>query len=428
MSHRSRALWLPAYAFAVVMLGTTLPTPLYPRYEREFGFSPLLITVIYGVYAAGVIAALLLLGGVSDQACRRPALFASIILSAASAIAFLLAGGLWALLAGRILSGFSAGLCTGSATAALVDLAPDRRSQASALATAVNLGGLGCGVLLAGLLATVAPAPLRLPFWVDLGLLIFAFAAVLRMVEPVRRAGRPSSPARGLPARGLPARGLPARGLPARGLPARGLAARGLPARGFAVQRLHVPAQVQPTFIRAAAAGFAAFALFGLFSAVAPTFLASVLHQTSPALAGGVVFVLFASSAAGQLAVPRIPGPAALPAGCAGIIAGALLTGAALAASSLGLLIAGAIVAGTGQGIAVGAGLAALNTKTPAEHRGEVDSSYFVAAYAGVSIPIIGVGLLSQVISLRSAAYALIAFVTVVTAVSAASLVRDDFR
>jgi MFS family permease len=403
VSHRSRALWLPAYAFAVVMLGTTLPTPLYPRYEREFGFSPLLITVIYGVYAAGVIAALLLLGGVSDQAGRRPALFASIILSAASAVAFLLAGGLWALLAGRILSGFSAGLCTGSATAALVDLAPDRRSQASALATAVNLGGLGCGTLLAGLLATVGPAPLRLPFWVDLGLLVVAFAAVLRMVEPVRRAGRPWLAAPGSPARGSPA-------------------------RGFAVQRLHVPAQVRPTFIRAASAGFAAFALFGLFSAVAPTFLASVLHQASPALAGGVVFVLFASSAAGQLAVPRIPGPAALPAGCAGIIAGALLTGVALAASSLGLLIAGAIVAGTGQGIAVGSGLAALNTKTPAEHRGEVDSSYFVAAYAGVSIPIIGVGLLSQVISLRSAAYALIAFVTVVTAVCAASLVRDGFR
>jgi hypothetical protein len=31
-------MWLAAYAFAVVMLGTTLPTPLYPHYEQRYGF------------------------------------------------------------------------------------------------------------------------------------------------------------------------------------------------------------------------------------------------------------------------------------------------------------------------------------------------------------------------------------------------------
>ena len=389
VSHRSRALWLPAYAFVVVMLGTTLPTPLYPRYEREFGFSPLLITVIFAVYAAGVIAALLLLGGLSDRAGRRPALIVSVLLSAASAVAFLLAGGLWALLAGRVLSGLSAGICTGTATAALVDLsAPGRRSQATGLATAANLGGLGCGTLLAGILATIGPAPLRLPFGVDLGLLALALAAVLWMAEPVRRAGQ----------------------------------------LRLAIQRLHVPRPLRATFARAAAAGAGAFAMSGLFSAVAPSFLASGLNHPSPALAGGVMFGLFASSAAGQLAVPRIHGRLALPAGCAGIIAGAALTAAALAASSLGLLIAGAIVVGLGQGVAIGAGLAALTAGTPAERRAEVDSSYFVVAYAGVSIPILGVGLLSEVTSLRAAAYALIAVVTAVTAASLLSLARDGFR
>ena len=389
MSRLRRAQWLPAYAFVVVMLGTTLPTPLYPEYEREFGFSHLLITVIFAVYAAGVILALLLLGGLSDQAGRRPVLLASILLSAASAVAFLLAGGLWPLLVGRVLSGLSAGICTGTATAALVDLAaPGRRSQASALATAANLGGLGCGVLLAGVLATVAAAPLRLPFWVDLALLVPAFGAVTWMAEPVRRTGRPR----------------------------------------LVPQRLRVPRRLRATFVRAGAAGAAAFAMFGLFSAVAPTFIATYLHETSPALAGGVVFVLFASSAVGQLAVPRIRGRLALPAGCAVLIAGALLTAAALAASSLGLLFGAAIVLGAGQGLAVGSGLAALNAGTPAELRGEVDSSYFVAAYAGVSVPIIGVGLLSQVTGLRDAAYALIAVVTAVTAASLAGLARHGFR
>lgn len=35
-----------AYAFLVVMIGTTLPTPLYPIYADAFGLSPLMITII----------------------------------------------------------------------------------------------------------------------------------------------------------------------------------------------------------------------------------------------------------------------------------------------------------------------------------------------------------------------------------------------
>ena len=52
-----------AYAYAVAMLGTTLPTPLYPSYQEQWGFSDLTITVIFATYAVGVIAALLLSAG-----------------------------------------------------------------------------------------------------------------------------------------------------------------------------------------------------------------------------------------------------------------------------------------------------------------------------------------------------------------------------
>ena len=91
-------MWLTAYAFTVVMAGTTLPTPLYPVYEQRWGFSALVITVIFAVYAIGVIAALVFLGSLSDRVGRRPALLAALALSAASAVAFLLADGLGALL------------------------------------------------------------------------------------------------------------------------------------------------------------------------------------------------------------------------------------------------------------------------------------------------------------------------------------------
>src|SRR5947209_5039353 len=122
MPARRLSFFLAAYAFAVTMLGTTLPTPLYGLYRVRFGFSELMITVIFATYAVGVIAALLLFGRMSDVIGRKAVLLPGLACSAASAVCFLLAGGLGWLLAGRALSGLSAGIFTGTATAALVDL------------------------------------------------------------------------------------------------------------------------------------------------------------------------------------------------------------------------------------------------------------------------------------------------------------------
>ncbi|MUH18039.1 MFS transporter, partial [Staphylococcus aureus] len=69
--------------------------------------------------------------------------------------------------------------------------------------TAANMLGLGCGPLLAGLLAQYAPWPLRLPYLVHLGLAAVATCLTLVLPETVRHAGprpalrprRPSVPA-----------------------------------------------------------------------------------------------------------------------------------------------------------------------------------------------------------------------------------------
>src|SRR5438094_3599386 len=112
-----------SFALAVAMLSTTLPTPLYALYRERFGFSELMITVVFATYAAGVIASLLLFGRLSDQIGRRRVLLPGLALSALSAVAFLLADGLTLLIVGRVLSGLSAGIFTGPAAATLVDLA-----------------------------------------------------------------------------------------------------------------------------------------------------------------------------------------------------------------------------------------------------------------------------------------------------------------
>ncbi|WP_007520344.1 MFS transporter, partial [Pseudofrankia saprophytica] len=188
---RAAGLAVAAYAFVVTMAGTTLPTPLYPAYRAEFGFSQLMVTVIFATYAIGVIAALLLFGRLSDRVGRRAVLLPGLVASAASAVVFLLAGGLPELLAGRLLSGLSAGIFTGTATATIVDLAaPGRAGRAALVATVANIGGLGCGPVVAGLVARFGEHPLRLTFVVDLALLVLAALGVLLLPETVTPAAR----------------------------------------------------------------------------------------------------------------------------------------------------------------------------------------------------------------------------------------------
>jgi MFS family permease len=383
---RNLGFLLVAYAFLVTMVGTTLPTPLYPLFERRYSFGELMVTVIFAVYAFGVIAGLLAFGNVSDEIGRKPVLMLGLAFSAASAFLFVFARSLAPIFAGRVVSGFSAGIFTGTATAALVDLAPGgRRRLASFVAVIVNLGGLGWGTLLAGLLADYCTSPLRLPFIVDLGLLVPAVLGLLATPETVaRRAFR------------------------------------------LRLQRLRVPAEVRGVFIRGAAAGFGSFAVAGVFSSVAPVFLGTILGRTSHALAGAVVFILFSGSIVGQLLVSRLSDRRALVTGCGLLAVGVGLLALALGIESLAALLAAAAVVGLGQGLAIGAGLAAINQRAPVEQRGETASSFFVVMYVGLSLPVIGVGVAANAWSLRGAGIAFSAAVAALVLAVLASLARPD--
>ncbi len=104
---------LLAYAFAAIMLGTTMPSPMYALYSEHLHFAVVETTVIYATYAGGVLTALLVFGSWSDAIGRRPVLLAGTLCALASAVVFLSADTVAQLLVGRVLSGLSAGLFTG---------------------------------------------------------------------------------------------------------------------------------------------------------------------------------------------------------------------------------------------------------------------------------------------------------------------------
>ncbi|MGW7054211.1 MFS transporter [Streptomyces sp. NPDC054887] len=377
---------LSGVVFAVCMIGTTLPTPLYGLYQQKFGFSELTVTVVYAVYAFGVIGVLLLAGNASDTVGRRPVLLCGLALAAASAVCFLCATGLGWLYAGRLLSGLSAGLFTGAATAYVMELAPRQgAARATFVATAANMGGLGCGPLLAGLLAQYAPWPLHLPFVVHLGLVACSAAVLLGLPESVRER-RPLNTAR--------------------------------------PQRPGLPARVRAVFVPAAIASFVGFALFGVFTSVSPAFLAQSLHVTNHAVSGSVVALAFFASVAGQSAVARVGARRSLPLGCAGLLAGLALLAGALYWNLLPLVVLSALVGGAGQGLAFRGALSAVAAASPAGSRAAVISTLFVVAYTGISVPVIGVGVLADPIGLEGAGLVFIACMAVLVSTAALYLLR----
>ncbi len=372
--------------FAVCMTGTTLPTPLYPLYQEKFHFSELTVTVVYAVYAFAVIGVLLLAGNASDAVGRRPVLLWGLGCAAVSAVCFLRATGLGWLYAGRLLSGLSAGLFTGAATAYVMESAPPGgTARATFIATAVNMGGLGCGPLLAGVLAQYAPGPLYLPFAVHLALVVCSIAVLLRLPETVAPL-RPLSTVR--------------------------------------PRRPGVPPQVRQVFGPAATASFVGFALFGVFTSVSPAFLAQSLGVTDHAVSGLVVALAFFSSTGGQLAVGPVGTVRSLPLGCAGLLAGLALLAGALHWDLLALVVLSAIVGGFGQGLAFRAALSAVGGASPADHRAAVISSLFVVAYAGISVPVIGVGLLTEPMGLEGAGLVFIACMGMLVVAAAGYLLR----
>lgn len=381
--------WTPValvgVAFAITMLGATLPTPLYPLYAAEFGFGELVTTLIFATYAVGVVAGLLLFGHWSDQVGRKPLLVAGLALSGLSAGAFLVPGSLFWLFLGRLLSGLSAGIFTGTATATIVDLAPDRgRGRAGLVAAAVNIGGLGLGPVLAGNLAQYAPAPTRLCFGVDLGLVALGLLLVVRGPEAVARTANPR----------------------------------------LRPRRLSVPDQARGVFIRASLAGFAGFAVLGLITAVSPAFLGAVVHQHNKAVVGIVVFLVFAASVAGQAATERLGLDRALQTGCVALIVGMVVLAVSLPLHSLALLIVGAVIAGFGHGTSFRAGLGSVAAASPDDRRGEVTSTLFVLLYIGISIPVVGVGALTVAFGLVTAGVTFAVVVSVVAAAALALLAR----
>jgi MFS family permease len=362
ISH-SWGFWVAALAFLLNMGFSAVPTPLYAIYATRDGLTPVTITLVYAVYAAGVIVSLFLAGHVSDWVGRKTVFVPALLINVLAAALFILWPSFTGLIVARIVAGISVGLTTATATAYLAELhlgarpdAPVRRAQITA--TAANLGGIGVGPLIAGILAQYAPAPLVLPYIV-FGVAI-AVLAILVAMSP-ETALRPDPPQRYRP------------------------------------QRIAVPKGSRGVFFAATSAGFAAFAVYGVFNSLAPDFLAGTLHVSSHAVAGAVAFAAFAAGAVAQIVFGKWSMHAMLRRSIPVLIVGLGLLTLGMWLPNVLVFIIGGVITGAGSGLLFRAAMVAAGSTAAPEARAEVLSGFFLGAYIGLSIPVIGLGFATTV-------------------------------
>ncbi|MFC4911312.1 MFS transporter [Actinomadura gamaensis] len=345
-----RAFWVAAAAFSVVMAFGTAPTPLWPLFAARDRFGPTMVTVAFAAIVVGTATGFLLLGHLSDRHGRRVVIIPALLVTAASAVLFVVWHGLAGIIVARMLNGVGTGLMASTATAYLGDLyrraRPDRPASAvpGVVAAAANLGGLALGPLAAGALAEWAPSPLATTF-VVFAVVMAALAVVLLLDAPETVEG------------------------------------------GTSERRFGLRPGAGAMFAGAAGTGAVAFAVMGFFSSLSAGMLKTALGESSVFVAGLPGFALFAASAVVQLAVGGWSGTRMSAVGVVLFPAGLALTVLSVYHPSLALFLVAAAVTGAGAGLLFKAAIAEAAGAAKPESRAGVLAVFFAVGYVGMGLP-----------------------------------------
>ena len=349
----SAAFWAVAFAFFVVMAFATLPSPLYGLYRTRDHLSTLTVTLVYAVFACGAIGALLCERVVVARIGRRGAMLGGVATMMVAAAVIAVWKALPGLLVGRVITGVSVGLAAGTAVTYLIELRLRDDPNASVvrartIGTSVNIGALGVGPLVAGVLAEWTSLPLTLPYVLFIGLGALALVGLAAAPET----GTPNPHAKA------------------------SLAVAGIPGT-------------------AAVATIAAFSATGLFAGLSGIILAKTFDRPSHALAGATLFLVFSSGVVSQLATGKLRASRVLALGVTSMLAGLalLVTAVRLSTPSLVLFLGGGALIGAGAGLVFKGTTGIVLEAAAPEERVAMTSTLIMTALFGLSIPVVGAGI-----------------------------------
>lgn len=343
-SHRSSLVFL-AITLLTFLAASSAPTPLYHLYQEGLHFSAGMLTLIFGVYALSLLAALLTVGSLSDHLGRKPVIFAALALNMLAMLLFINESSVAWLLAARTVQGFATGMATAVLGAALLDT---DRQQGPLVNSVAPLLGMACGAMGSSLLVEFAPLPTQLIYWTLLLLMLLQALYVWRLPETVSR--MPGALASLRPT-------------------------------------LHVPPQARRALWLALPVDVAVWAMGGFYLSLAPSLVRAATGSTSNLIGGGLVAVLTLSGALMIFTLRNRPADKVLRLGAGLLALGVALILAAVHSASLPLFFIATLIAGSGFGAGF---LGALRSVVPLalpHERAGLMSAFYVLSYLAFCLP-----------------------------------------
>ena len=347
------ALYLLASIIVSLLAASSAPTPLYATYQGLWHFTPITTTVVFGVYALTVLAALLVLGRLSDHVGRRPVLLAALAVQVVSLVLFTTADGVTGLLAARIVQGLSTGAALGAIGAGLLDIDRTRGTLANAASPGT---GTGTGAILSALAVRYLPAPTHLIYLVLIGVIVVQAAGVALMSET-------ATPAPGALASLRP--------------------------------KITLPRTVRAHVLAAAPVVFAVWALAALYGALGPALVQALTGSADVILGGLSLTVLTAFGVGAVLALRAAAARTVMITGIIALVTGVAITLLALTLRSPAVFFAGTAVSGIGFGSGFQGGVRTVVPQVAVHERAGVLSLLFVVSYLGLGVPAVAAGFLA---------------------------------
>ncbi|MFA5981811.1 MFS transporter [Pseudomonas veronii] len=343
-SHRSSLVFL-AITLLTFLAASSAPTPLYHLYQEGLHFSSGMLTLVFGVYALSLLAALLTVGSLSDHLGRKPVIFAALALNMLAMLLFINESSVAWLIAARTLQGFATGMATAVLGAALLDT---DRQQGPLVNSVAPLLGMACGAMGSSLLVEFAPLPTQLIYWTLLALMLGQAMYVWRLPETVSR---------------IPG------------------------ALASLRPTLHVPPQARRALWLSLPVDVAVWAMGGFYLSLAPSLVRAATGSTSNLIGGGLVAVLTLSGALMIFSLRNRPAHKVLRLGASLLAVGVALILAAVHSASLPLFFIATLIAGSGFGAGF---LGALRSVVPLalpHERAGLMSAFYVLSYLAFCLP-----------------------------------------